>query len=155
MQKCILCLLLATSMVGVAKLQGTPGAKPDKDEEVKKEILKLEDERDQALMRNDADWFERVFADDIAYTGGNGAMPTKAEIVAEIRSRERKWQAVQHDDYRVRVYGNTAVATYFSHSTMEYKGKVSTNLGRTTDVYVKQDGVWRAVVHHVSAVTKQ
>jgi hypothetical protein len=152
MQKVLLIILLAVSMVGVVKAQGAPGAKPDQNEEIKKEILKLENERDRALMNNDADWFERVFADDIDYNGGT---VTKAQIVGEIRSKERKWQAVRHDDYRVRVYGNTVVVTYRSGSTMEYKGKVSTNLANTTDVYVKQGGVWRAVVHHVTPIAKQ
>lgn len=152
MQKVPLIILLAVSMVSIVKVQGAPGPKPDQNEETKKEILKLENERDQALMNNDADWFERVFVDDIDYNGGT---VTKVQIVGEIRSKERKWQAVRHDNYRVRVHGNTAVVTYRSGSTMEYKGKVSTNLGNTTDVYVKQGGVWRAVVHHVSPIAKQ
>jgi hypothetical protein len=152
MQRFLLTILFAVSMAGVVKAQGAADAKPDKDEEVKKEILQLEDQRDRALMNNDADWFERIFADDIAYMGGT---VTKAQIVAEIRSRERTWQAVRHDDYHVRVYGNTAVVTYRSGSTMEYKGKISTNLGVTTDVYVKQGGAWRAVVHQVTPIAKQ
>jgi hypothetical protein len=60
MKKYLLFVLFVASTVGVVKMQGNPGAKSDKDEEIKKEIIKLEDERDQALMHNDADWFERV-----------------------------------------------------------------------------------------------
>lgn len=140
-------IIIALAMITFSAAQGRSPV--DKTEEAKKEILKIENERDQALMNNDADWFERVFADDIAYNGGTS---TKAQIVAEIRSKDRKWQAVRHDNYQVRIYGNTAVVTYRSGSTMEYKGKVSTNLGNTTDVYVKENGMWRAVVHHVSPV---
>lgn len=144
MKKNLLFILIVVSMVGVAKIQGNPGAKSDRDKEVKEEIMKLEDERDQALMHNDADWFERVFAEDIAYMGGT---VSKAKIVGEIRSKERTWQAVRHDHYNVRAYGDTAVVTYLSHSTMVYKGVVSDNVGFTTDVYVNQGGKWLAVVH--------
>ena len=151
MKKYVLFIVFVVSMVGGVKMQGNPGVKTDKDEEVKKEIIKLEDERDQALMHNDADWFERVFADDIAYMGGT---VSKAKIVGEIRSKERTWQAVRHDHYNVRVYGTTAVVTYLSHSTMVYKGAVSNNVGITTDVYVKKDGKWLAVVHAGTPVPK-
>jgi hypothetical protein len=152
MRKLTWIALLAVALIGALKLHGAPGASADQDEQTKKEILKLESDRDQALMHNDADWFERVFVDDIDYNGGT---VSKEQIVGEIRSKARTWQAVRHDDYRVRVYGNTVVVTYRSGSTMEYKGRVATNLGNTTDVYVKQAGVWRAVVHHVTPIAKQ
>jgi len=153
-QRLILSILLVVLLPGMVKAQG--GTSAATEEEIKKEILKLEEERDQALMKNDGDWFERVFADDIAYTDGSGSMLTKAQVVGEIRSRERKWQAVRHDEYRVRVYGNdTAVVSYRSNSTMERQGKVTTTLARTTDVYVKRDGKWQDVVHHVTALPKQ
>jgi hypothetical protein len=146
-------ILLTVLLSGIVKAQGTT-ANTARDEEVKKEILKLEEERDQALMKNDADWFERVFADDIAYTGASGDIMTKAQVVDEIRSRTRKWQAVRHDEYKVRVYGDTVVVSYRSDSTMERQGKVTTTLARTTDVYVKQGGQWRDVVHQVTALPK-
>ena len=153
MRKFATLIVLIVALSGVLRAQGTSTGTAT-DEEIKKEILKLEDERDQALMKNDADWFERVFADDIAYTGASGDIMTKAQVVDEIRSRERKWQAVRHDDYRVTVYGDTAVVSYRSDSTMERKGKVTTTLARTTDVYVKQNGQWRDVVHQVTALPK-
>jgi uncharacterized protein (TIGR02246 family) len=153
MQRLTLFIVLTLLLSGMARAQAT-AASAAADEEVKKEVLKLEEERDQALMRNDADWFERVFADDIDYIGASGRSSTKAQIVDEIRSRARKWQAVRHDDYKVRVYGDTAVVSYRSDSTMEYQGKVTTTLARTTDVYVKQGGQWRDVVHQVTALPK-
>ena len=71
-----------------------------------------------------------------------------------IRSRARTWQAVRHEDYNVRIYGDTAVVTYRSGSTSQYQGKVSTVLANTTDVYVKQGGVWHAVVHDVIPIAR-
>ena len=147
-----LSILLTVLLSGVTRAQGPATGTATDEQEVKKEILKLEEERDQALMKNDADWFERVFADDIAYTGASGDIMTKAQVVDEIRSRTRRWQAVRHDDYKVRVYGNTAVVSYRSNSTMERQGKGTTTLARTTDVYVKQNGQWRDVVHQVTAL---
>jgi uncharacterized protein (TIGR02246 family) len=148
-------MLLIASLSALAAPQSMTARAPTGEEEIKKEILKLENERDQALMKNDADWFERVFADDIDYIGASGEMMTKQQVVDEIRSRTRKWQAVRHDDYKVRVYGNAAVVSYRSDSTMEYKGQVKTTLARTTDVYVKENGQWRDAVHQVTALPAQ
>jgi len=125
--------------------------------EVEQEILDLEHGKVEALRASGevaAKWFERHFADDIAYTTGTGGFSTKVQTVNEFRSGARKLHFVEHDDYRVRVYGNTAVLTYRGNDIMERNGKVGNkSLVRTTDVYVKQDdGVWRIVVHHVTPV---
>ena len=151
-QELSLSMLLIVSFSGLAAARGAAAGAPANSEEIKKEVLKLEQERDQALMKNDAAWFERIFADDIDYIGAGGGIMTKRQVVDEIGSRARKWQAVRHDEYKVRVYGNAAVVSYRSDSTMEYKGQVKTTLARTTDVYVKQNGQWRDVVHQVTAL---
>ncbi len=127
---------------------------------VEQEILDLEKGKVEALRAGGevaAKWFERHFAEDIAYTTGNGGFSTKAQTVDEFRSWARKLHFVEHDDYRVRAYGNTAVLTYRGNDIMERNGKVGNkSLVRTTDVYVKQDdGVWRIVVHHVTPVRTQ
>jgi hypothetical protein len=38
---------------------------------------------------------------------------------------------------------------------MERKGRILTGVVRTTDVYVKQDGVWRIVAHLVTPVRNE
>ena len=133
-----------------------------KNEEIEKVILDLEKGKVEALQAGGevaAEWFRRYYTDDVVYTSGNGSFYTKSQTVDEFATGFRKLHLVQHDDYRVRVYGNTAVLTYRGNDIMERPpGKIpgKPQLVRTTDVYVKQDdGVWRIAVHHVTPVQTQ
>ena len=157
MRRFLLPVLLALSLGGMLKAQGTP--KADRDEEVKKEILRLEHEKIESLQKGGAaaaDWIDQHYVDDLDCLGSGGGtgVCTKAEMMAEHRSGARKIDTVRHDDFRVRVYGDTAVMTFRGNNTMERNGKSITGFVRTTDVYVKQDGVWKIVVHQVTRVTE-
>ena len=157
MHRIVLTVLLVVATSGLVQAQGNMGKRSDQDEETKKQILALEQEKVQALEKSGsfaAEWFERHFADDIDYVSGNGASFTKAQTVEEFRSGMRKLRLVHHDDFHVNVYGKTAVLSYRGNDIMERNGKVGNReLVRTTDVYVQQDdGVWRIAVHHVTPI---
>jgi hypothetical protein len=151
--------MLAVSLVGCVKAQDRAGEQSDIAKEVEKEILKLEHEKTQVLEKSGsiaADWFDRYFADDIDYVGSSGTIGSKARTVNGFRTGELKMRSVQHDEYGVRVYGNTAIATYRGNDIIENKGKVSDRvLVRTTDVFVKENGAWRMVAHLVTPVRAQ
>jgi hypothetical protein len=55
---------------------------------------------------------------------------------------------------KVRVYGDTAIAT--GHIAVVYRQKDRTGLGelRYTNVYVKRQGVWKAVSGQVTPINK-
>ena len=157
MQRLLLTILWTVSFVGFVKAQQTTAERAATDEEVKKEILKLEDEFTQALLKGGsvaADFIDRYDADDITITV-NGITSSKAEVMAEFISGERKQLSVQHDDFNLHIYGNTVVVTYRGHNVTQRKGKVSESSVRTTDVLVKQGKVWRRVVHNVNPVPVQ
>jgi ketosteroid isomerase-like protein len=159
MRRFVLSILVAVSLVCFVKAQETTAKRADAAKEVEKEILKLELEKTEVLKKSGsvaADWFDRYFTDDVDYIGSSGSVVTKAQSVDGFRSGEFKLLSVQHDDYRVRVYGNTAIATYRGNDIGERNGKVGKRqLVLTTDVFVKQDGMWRFVVHHVTPVRTQ
>jgi ketosteroid isomerase-like protein len=154
MQRILLTILLAVSLVRFVKAQEMTG---EKAEEVKKEILEMDQEKIAALTGPRsvaADWSRRVDADGLAFTSADGSMLTKAEHLAQFWSGERKALSLKDDDFRVHVYanGDTAVLTYRANTTIELKGKASTHQNRITDVYVKENGAWRRIVHHVTGL---
>ena len=107
-----------------------------------------------------ADFLDLHDVDGIVWTGGGrdtGDVLTKTELVVEWRSGARKMASVNHYDYRVQVYdnGNVAVVTYLGDETMQRKGKVSTHRTKTAEVFIKQDGVWKAIVHNVRNVSSE
>jgi len=154
MRRILLAPLLAVSLVGFAKAQGTTGNEADT-EEIKKEVLKAEDEQNQALQRGDTDVLGHIYADDLAYTNADGKILTKAQHLAEFRSGIRKFDSIRRDDINLHVYGNTVVLTGRSTSTLQYKGKVTKGPRRFTDVYIKRDGRWLLVAHQVTDVAKE
>ena len=149
MRTILLCLLLAVSFAGVVNAQQMTG---DTAEAVKKEILKIEEEKVRGLLTGGSepvDWVERYDADEIAQTNVDGSTPTKAQVVAGLRPGVFRAHSMKQDEHRIRVYdnGNVAVVTYRAIGVIERDGKVSNRQNRFTDTWVKQNGEWRRVVH--------
>ena len=98
---------------------------------------------------------ERLWADNLVYTAPNGELLTKAQHLAEFQSGIRKFESMKHDDFNIRVYGKTVVVlTGRSTSIMRYNGEVSEGPRRFTNLFVKMDGRWQLVSHHVTNVAK-
>jgi len=161
MRRLIFSIMLAVSFVNFAIAQETTGNTAD---EVKKEVLKLEHEKVQALLANGpmcADWFEHHEADNDVRVSGNGSRDSKARAVARMRTSQKRVFSLTQYDEQVHVYGNggngtTAVVSYLQTGTRakEQQGKPSTDdsdrsttEGAGTDVWVKVDGQWWFVVH--------
>ena len=125
-------------------------AQNDAAEETKKEVLKFEDERNQAILNRDTKTLDRMYADEITWTMSNGDLLNKQQVLANIGSENQRLFTIQHSDRRIHVFGNTVVLTANSSSSERYKDKMVTVPRRFTNVYVKQDGQWRLVVHTVT-----
>ena len=155
MQKLILAMLLAASLAGFVKAQV---ANEDKTEQVKQEIMKLEQEKISALGKGVpaiVEWFQRVNSEDLAHTDPISGNRTKAQCIAEFESGKLKVHPVNTSDYKVRVHGNgnIAILTYRTNN-MVTRGdnKPYTHDQFITDVYVKESGVWQRVAHTASPV---
>jgi ketosteroid isomerase-like protein len=57
---------------------------------------------------------------------------------------------VKEDAVRIRINGDTAVASGLSDSKVEYKGQPGGGLLRFTRVYVKGDERWLMIVSHAT-----
>jgi ketosteroid isomerase-like protein len=154
MRRLFLLLLFTVMFVGLGKGQETAASGSDSVEEVKKQILEMEHEQDEAIRTGDLAALDRIYADDIAYTLGNGEMVTKAEHLANFRSGQRKFDSFKHENVRIHVYGDTVVLTALSTSVLHYKGVLSEGPRQITHVYVKQNGQWRLVADCVTDIPK-
>ena len=152
----ILVLPLALAvLVGFVRGQDSNRNEVNVMEEIKKEVLKVDNEKAQAALRVDRKVLGRIYADDVSWTNIRGQVLTKAQVLADLRSGNIKIDSVRHEDVRLRVYGNTVVLTGYSTGKSEYKGKAFSNPRRYTNVYVKQDGRWQLVVHTDTPVATQ
>jgi len=119
-------------------------------EETKKDVLKFEDERNQAILNRDTTTLDRMYAEEITWTMSNGDLLNKQQVLANIGSENQRLFSIQHSDRRLHVFGNTVILTATSNSSERYKDKMITVPRRFTNVYVKQDGQWKLVVHTVT-----
>ena len=157
MIKVLLSTLLGISLAGIAFAQAITGAKV---EAVRKEIMKIEDEKVAGLLKGGSepvDWIRQYDAEDVAQTNIDGSSPSKAEIEAGLQPGVFKMHSMKQDGHRFRVYdnGNVAVVTYHALGVLERNGRVTPRESNFSDVWVKQNGAWLRVLHAEREISKK
>jgi ketosteroid isomerase-like protein len=142
---------LLVALTGFARAQET--ARRETDEAAKAEVLKVSAQFDAAREAKDRAALERILADGLSWTA-RGDRLNKAQVIADIFSNNLHFKFFAHDSLAASAFGNTVVLTGHSTSVLEYKGKLFDAPRLFTDVYVKMDGRWQMVVHHVSDLAK-
>lgn len=127
-----------------------------------REILEREAELTEATQRVDVEALDRLYADDIIFTGVTGAICDKSVIMDEARRGEaerRKAAETKHfvasyekDDLKVVARGDAAVTNYRFVVTIERDGQRMTHPYRTTNVWMKRQLVWQVVAGHTSVI---
>ena len=121
----------------------------------KEEILKVDEERNQALQKGDVTTLDRIYSDDLVYANATGALLTKAQHLADLKGRALNFKSFQHDDVQVTVHGDTGILTGISTSAVEFHGTVSSSPRRFLNVFVKKDGRWLCAAHFETPVVSQ
>ena len=122
---------------------------------MQEEILRLENEFSQAIVKNDAEAVGRFLADDWIIVDPDGAIINKERFLGVIESGALTHEMMQSDDTRVRIYGNTAIVTALTTTKGKFSGQVFTTQERATDVFVKQNGRWLCALSHLTRFTKK
>ncbi len=106
------------------------------------QLKKLEREWFNAVVKNDAVALNRIFADDFTAINSDGSVIGKAEMVKMFSSGKFKLDEIKSEEFKLRLYGTTAVVN--GRSTYIRDGKP---LGSSshTEVWVKRAGAWKAV----------
>ena len=80
-------------------------------ENVEQVITKLEQEWLAAILKNDVAVYDRIEAEDWIFITADGRMMSKAQDLAEAKAKAYQVTTASISDVKVRVYGETAVAT--------------------------------------------
>jgi ketosteroid isomerase-like protein len=134
--------ILVLSLVALATASSGAAAPGDGTEQA---IVQMEKDWTETAMKHDAAPLERIVADDWAGFNWDGAKGTKAQLIADVKSGNYKIESVTFDPIKVRVFGDTAVATGGDTEKSQYNGKDASGHYMWTDVYVKRNGRWQAV----------
>jgi ketosteroid isomerase-like protein len=143
----IIALVLLTGSLAIAQSVDTKAAHPTKDETT---LIALERQWCEAYKQRDTKTLARLLADDFIYTSEEGQVQNKAQYLDSIL--KDNVIAYTLEDVRARAYGTTGIVT--AHSNWKYTsdGKEASGDFRSTDVFVKQHGQWRAVASHETRV---
>jgi len=146
---CVVVLVLA-----VAAWAQTLKALP-KSGSVEQELIKLENDWNDALLKHNWAFLDGIMAEDYTWTDYEGTVITKGQSLASLKSGEDVFTSAVGDEFKVRVYGDAAVVSGRFTAKEMYKGKDVSGQFRTTDIFIKQAGRWRCVAGHGSKIVQK
>jgi ketosteroid isomerase-like protein len=124
----------------------------DMNEESTNELLKIEQDFQQAILENNAEAIERFVSDDWIIVNSDGKIVDKDRFLAVVKSGALTHHTMQLDEPRVRVHGDTGVVTGRARSAGKFIGAEFTTLELATDVFVKMAGQWRCILTHLTRI---
>lgn len=130
MKRLVICLMLMLSLSASAQ-------------EPAEQVLKLEDQWTEALIKADTAALDQLYTDDIVYTHTNGTVNTKAQFLDSLKAGKAKYFAVERSDVKVQAYGDTAIVTFRA----VIKVNAVTLPSRIMHVFVRQNGQWRMAAY--------
>jgi hypothetical protein len=152
MRRIFLVFGLTVAAMGISPIRAAEHVGTRSAEKTKKEILHVEQELSQAVLKNDANTLDRIFADEMVWLTSTGQFLSKAEVLADIRARNLTEFSFKSNEEELHVYGDTVV---LYRKTLEDEKEANKNkiLPRTiTDVFVNQDGKWKIVAHGATVI---
>ena len=133
---------------------------------IEQEILTQEENLTQAKRQLDIAAFDRIYADDLLFTGVTGEVCGKAGLMTEAARgiAERDASAVQgkkcsasidKEDIKVVTHGDTAIASYRFVVRVQREGMDIHRRYRTTNVWLKRAGQWQVIGGHMASLDPQ
>ncbi|WP_433496634.1 nuclear transport factor 2 family protein [Sphaerimonospora sp. CA-214678] len=111
-------------------------------------VLDLDARRWNALVENDIDLLDELFADDLSYVHSNGMRDSKESYLGALREGVFRYLDVDVPAVEERRFGDTAVITGDAvATTRSAAGELVISI-RYTAVWSLLDGKWRFVAWH-------
>ena len=112
-------------------------------------ITNLENDAVKADLAGDTAFYQKVLAEDWTRGDSDGTFYTKAEVLKLMADTKNfKTNSEKLSELKVRVYGDTAVATYKDTYDILIKGEHRAHTIIATDTFVKMGGEWKQVASH-------
>jgi ketosteroid isomerase-like protein len=119
------------------------------------ELLELEKQFAAAIVSNDLGAIGRFVTDDWIIIGGDGEIVDRARFCEVIKSGALTHDKMESEDFRVRVYGDSAVITGITSTHGKFMGQEFSTHERATDVFVERDGRWQCVLTHLTRLAEK
>ena len=122
---------------------------------MEEELLKLERAFADAIIKNDLESIGRIVADDWIIVDPNGEIVDRTGFFEVIKSGALTHDIMESEDFRVRVYGESAVVTAITSTKGKFRGQEFSTRERATDVFVKREGRWQCVLTHLTRLREK
>ncbi|QIP16092.1 nuclear transport factor 2 family protein [Spirosoma aureum] len=110
-----------------------------------KAVIAAEKQRFEAQVSKNYAVLDQVLANDLVYTHSNGNTDTKQSYIQSIRDGKSKYDAINVEEQKVRVYGNTAIINGICMVKALNNGETINTHLKYTDVYVRNGKQWQMV----------
>jgi len=118
-------------------------------------ITEMEIASAKAYTTGDPSYVEKNYADNFSGGSSWGNWETKQSILADMEDNmKNKTTSEVITDLNVRIYGDTAIATYKSTYDTLYHGEHRARTILSTDTFVRQGSSWKQVASHSSELAK-
>jgi ketosteroid isomerase-like protein len=119
------------------------------------ELLKREEAFAEAIVKNDLEGIGRLVADDWIIIDANGEIVERTRFLEVIKSGALAHEIMESEDFRVRVYGDSAVVTGITRTKGRFMGQEFSTQERATDVFVRRAGRWQCVLTHLTRFSEK
>jgi ketosteroid isomerase-like protein len=122
---------------------------------VEDKLMQIERDGVEAEKRGDISYYEKLEAPDFLFIDPGGMSHTREEDLAIAKSGDLKFESMNIEEMKVRVYGDTAVVTGLTAVKGMFKTQDISGKYRFTDVFVKRNGEWKIVNAQLTMVQEQ
>lgn len=116
------------------------------------QLLKLDNEWNEAYPRRDVSVLDRIIADDWVGIDGSGLVISKRDLLERVKSTVPFLDPYKFDEINLRMFQDAAIVNGRLSGTRRGKDGTFYIEQRYTRVYVKRDGRWQAVATQVTVV---
>jgi ketosteroid isomerase-like protein len=150
MKKIFVGLLLAVAVLAYEEAQkkGTPKETTG----TAQALMDLENRWVDALTKADTATLNSIFVDTYVDTDEHSQRSDKQSVLAVLKSGDLRLESIKLSEMKVYDYGDAAVVTGSAVQMGNFKGQQMTTKVIFTDTFIRQNGKWRAVASHRSAV---
>ncbi len=105
--------------------------------------------------------FERFFADDVIYTGSNGMVHTKADIMRSLSAPKPASAGYEKENFSaqnivVHDFGNTTIVAFQLVAHAQYAdGKIEISYYRDTGTFLRRNGRWQAIAWQATKIPEK
>jgi ketosteroid isomerase-like protein len=119
------------------------------------ELIKVENDWNQAVLKRDRTKLERFLADEYLSTDQEGVSWNKKQDIEIDTLGASRLAFFKLDDMKVHVYGEVGVVTGRNASKGTLGGSNASSQYRFTDVFVKRDGRWQCVASQATPIVRR